>query len=112
MYDSNSMSRDAFVNRAEVYQIAKGWSRLQLTLLFDHLEAVEAGNGEELEFNAVDMLSEWTPYDSPEEWLEFNSEQADRSNFADYDNPVWDDVRNCGETVIHMFASNEAIVSS
>lgn len=111
MYDINSMTRDAFVNRVKVYQIAHGWSRLQLTLLFDYLEEEEASSGEEHKFNAVDMLAKWSPYDSPDEWLQINSDHVERSNFADYDNPEWDDIRNCGNTVVSIFGSTEAIVS-
>ena len=74
-------------------------------------EEQESDIGEEREFDAVGMLAEWTPYDSPDEWLQINSDYVERSNFADYDNPEWDDVRNCGNTVVDIFGSSEAIVS-
>ena len=88
MYDTTQIDRDDFVRKVSIYQVAHGWSRLQLTILFDHLEEQESDIGEEREFDYVE-----------------------RSNFADYDNPEWDDVRNCGNTVVDIFGSSEAIVS-
>ena len=102
--------REQFADRAGVYDVASGWSRGHLNLLFDHLEAVEAGTGKEQEFDPVDMLSGWTPYASPDEFMELNDMTDHVSTFADWDNPEWNDIRNCGRTLITQWASDEAIV--
>jgi len=102
--------RETFVDRMETYQVANGWSREQLFLLFDHLEQQEEDTGVETKFD-VSLLAVWEPYDSPDEWLELNSQQADPTNFSDYDNPEWDDVRNHGKEVITNFGTSAAVVA-
>jgi hypothetical protein len=102
--------RETFVDRMESRQEASGWSREQLFLLFDHLEQQERDTGVETKFD-VALLSKWEPYDTPDEWLELNSQQADPTNFADYDNPEWDDVRNHGKEVITNFGTSAAVVA-
>ena len=105
-----TIHRETFVDRMETYQVANGWSREQLFLLFDHLEVEEHGTGVERKFD-VSLLSEWEPYDSPDEWLELNSQQADPTNFSDYDNPEWDDIRNHGKEVLAHSSTSEGVVS-
>ena len=102
--------REIFVTRMESFDVASGWSRGQLFLLFDHLEQREDSTGVELKFD-IALLSDWEPYASPDEWLEMNSEQADPTNFSDYDNPTWDDIKNCVSTVLHIFSTDEGVVS-
>mgnify|MGYP003150900683 CR=1 FL=1 len=101
--------RETFVDRMESHQVASGWSREQLFLLFDHLEREEDSSGVETKFD-VALLAEWEPYDSPDEWLEMNSEQADPTHFGDFDNPDWDGVRN-SRTVLAHFSTSEGVVS-
>ena len=102
--------REQFVARMEALDAASGWSSEQLFLLFDHLEVEEDGTGVERQFD-VSLLPGWEPYDTPDEWLELNSQQADPTNFSDYDNPEWDDVRNHGKEVITNFGTSAAVVS-
>ena len=102
--------RETFVDRMETYQVANGWSREQLFLLFDHLEQQEEDTGVETKFD-VSLLAVWEPYDSPDEWLELNSEQADPTNFSDYDNPEWNDIRNHGKKVLAHFSTDAAVVA-
>ena len=105
-----TIHREIFVARMESYQAASGWSSEQLFLLFDHLERQEDSTGVEIKFD-VALLSDWEPYDSPDEWLEINSDQADPTDFGDYDNPDWDGVRNSKDTVLAHFNSSAAVVS-
>ena len=105
-----TMYREQFVARMNAFAAAGGWSDEQLFLLFDHLEQQEEDTGVETKFN-VSLLYHWEPYDSPDEWLELNSQQADPTNFSDYDNPEWDDVRNHGKEVITNFGTSAAVVS-
>ena len=86
--------REQFVARMEAFDAASGWSSEQLFLLFDHLEVEEDGTGVERKFD-VSLLSEWEPYDSPDEWLELNSQQA----------------RNHGKEVLHHFSTSAGVVS-
>ena len=102
--------REIFVARMESFDAASGWSREQLFLLFDHLERQEDSTGVEIKFD-IALLSDWEPYDSPDEWLEINSDQADPTDFGDYDNPDWDGVRNSKDTVLAHFNSSAAVVS-
>ena len=102
--------REQFVARMEAFDAASGWSSEQLFLLFDHLEDEEYGTGVERQFD-IALLSDWEPYDSPDEWLELNSEQADPTDFADYDNPEWDDIRNHGKEVLAHFSTSAGVVS-
>jgi hypothetical protein len=102
--------REIFVTRMESFDVASGWSSEQLFLLFDHLEQQEDSTGVEIKFD-VALLSDWEPYDTPDEWLEMNSEQADPTNFSDYDNPEWGDVRNHGRQVLAHFSTSEGVVS-
>ena len=102
--------REQFVARMEAFDAASGWSSEQLFLLFDHLEVEEDGTGVERQFD-IALLSDWEPYDSPDEWLELNSEQADPTDFADYDNPEWDDIRNHGKEVLAHFSTSAGVVS-
>ena len=101
--------REQFVARMETYQAASGWSSEQLFLLFDHLEEQE-NETFEIKFD-VSLLSDWEAYDSPDEWLELNSEQADPTNFSDYDNPEWNDIRNHGKKVLAHFSTDAAVVA-
>tara|TARA_R110002020_G_scaffold73444_3_gene188132 strand:- start:2434 stop:2763 length:330 start_codon:yes stop_codon:yes gene_type:complete len=107
MYDT--IYREQFVARMETYQAASGWSRAHLFLLFDHLEDRENATFQ-IKFD-VSLLADWEAYASPDEWLEMNSEQADPTNFGDYDNPTWDDIKNCVSTVLHIFSTSEGVVS-
>ena len=102
--------RDIFVARMESFSSSNGWSREQLFLLFDHLEQQEDSTGVEIKFD-ISLLADWEPYDSPDEWLEMNSEQADPTDFSDYDNPEWDDIRNSKGTVLAHFSTSEGVVS-
>ena len=101
--------REQFVARMETYQAASGWSSEQLFLLFDHLEEQENATFE-IKFD-VSLLSDWEAYDSPDEWLELNSEQADPTKFSDYDNPEWNDIRNHGKKVLAHFPTDAAVVA-
>ena len=100
---------DEFVDRMQTFQAASGWSREQLLLLFDHLEERENATFQ-IKFD-IALLAEWEPCASPDEWLEMNSEQADPTKFGDYDNPTWDDIKNCVSTVLHTFSTGEGVVS-
>ena len=102
--------RDIFVARMESFSSSNGWSSEQLFLLFDHLEQQEDSTGVEIKFD-ISLLADWEPYDSPDEWLELNSEQADPTNFSDYDSPEWNDIRNHGKEVLHHFSTSAGVVS-
>jgi hypothetical protein len=101
--------REQFVARMKTFAAAGGWSDEQLFLLFDHLEEQENATFE-IKFD-VSLLMHWEPYDSPDEWLELNSEQADPTNFSDYDSPEWNDIRNHGKEVLHHFSTSAGVVS-
>jgi len=103
-----TIHREQFVDRMEAFDTASGWSREQLFLLFDHLEVEEQGTDVERTFD-VALLYEWEPYDSPDEFMEMNDMTDHVSDFADYDNPEWDDIRN-SRTVLAHFSTSNAIV--
>ena len=103
-----TIHREIFVARMESFDAASGWSREQLFLLFDHLEQQEDATGVEIKFD-VALLSDWEPYDSPDEFKELN--ECEPSDFGDWDNPDWDGVRNSKDTVLAHFNSSAAVVS-
>ena len=101
--------RDDFVNRMQTFQTASGWSRMQLLLLFDHLEEQENATFEH-KFD-IALLFHWETYDSPDEFMELNDMTDHVSDFADYDNPNWDDIRNIKSVVLYSDITGEGVVT-
>ena len=101
--------RDEFVNRMSAFHAASGWSRMQLLLLFDHLEEQE-NDTFQIKFD-IALLADWDTYDSPDEFMELNDMSDNVSDFADYDNPVWDDIRNIKSVVLYSDITGEGVVT-
>ena len=104
--------RDDFVNRMQTFQAASGWSRMQLLLLFDHLEELENETVNEFEHKFdIALLADWETYDSPDEFMELNDMTDNVSDFADYDNPEWDDIRNIKSVVLYSDPTGEGVAT-
>jgi len=101
--------RDTFVDRMLAFQASSGWSRMQLLMLFDHLEEQENATFQ-IKFD-VALLADWETYGSPDEFMELNDMTDNVSDFADYDNPEWDDIRNIKSVVLYSDITGEGVVT-
>lgn len=66
----DTLNKSEFINRMRGSQYEKNFSYYGLYALFDYLDGLEEETGEEIEFDPCALASDFTEYDSFEEFKE------------------------------------------
>ena len=86
-----------------------GWSFQGATALVEHLEEIEEGGGEEMEFNRVDVRCEYSEYESLEEAF-----RAYCFHPVDYAKEMlgemWEDEDSLEELRLHFFSDRTFVL--